>query len=284
MPDTLTPEVFVSGLGFPECPRWHEGRLWFSDMNSRRVLTAGADGQTVEQFTVPGTPAGLGFRDDGSVLVVSMTDRRLLRWDGQALSEVADLSDLERVRINDMVVDASGRAYIGGFGYDRAAGEQRQPGNIYFVAPDGQAGVAAHGPIFPNGMVISPDGRTLIVAETFGRLLTAYQIAEDGSLTDGRLFADLGKVWPDGICLDAEGGVWVSSPPTNEFLRVLDGGEVTHRIPVPEKWAVACLLGGDDRRTLFLCTAKATEEERAQGEGDGWIETVRVEIPGAGRS
>lgn len=280
---TLEAEVFVAGLGFPECPRWHQGRLWLSDMNASRVLSVGDDGRPREEFSVDGVPAGLGFREDGSVLVVAMKDRRLLRWDGSALSEIADLSGLEPVRINDMVVDAAGRAYIGGFGYDRAAGEPRKPGNIYLVTPEGEARVAAHGPVFPNGMVVTPDGRTLIAAETFGRRLTAFEIADDGSLINARVFADLGKVWPDGICLDAEGGVWLASPPTNEFLRVLEGGEVTHRIPLEGKWAVACLLGGEDRRTLFLCTARATDEERERGEGEGWIETVRVEIPGAGR-
>ncbi|HEX2171808.1 MAG TPA: SMP-30/gluconolactonase/LRE family protein [Dehalococcoidia bacterium] len=280
---TLNPDVLVSGLGFPECPRWHQGRLWLSDMNPKNVLTVEDDGRTQVQFTVAGTPAGLGFRADGSLLVVSMGDRRLLRWDGRDLAEVADLSGLERVRINDLVADAAGRAYIGGFGYDREAGEPRQAGNVYLVTPDGAAHVAVHGPIFPNGLAITPDGRRLIVAETFGRCLSAYDIAEDGSLSNGRLFADLGKVWPDGICLDAEGGVWLGSPPTGEFLRVLEGGEVTHRVPVAGKWAVACLLGGEDRRTLYLCTARATEEERSRGEGEGWIEVVRVDIPGAGR-
>jgi sugar lactone lactonase YvrE len=137
-------------------------------------------------------------------------------------------------------------------------------------------------------LAIAPDGKTLIVAETVGRCLTAFDIAADGSLSGRRSFADLaagtiGGAHPDGICVDAEGAVWASSPPTNEFVRVKDGGSVTHRIPVPGKWAVACMLGGEDRRTLFLCTAETTLQGLGQGKSIGWIETVRVEVPGAGR-
>jgi sugar lactone lactonase YvrE len=279
---TLTPQVLLDGLAFLEGPRWHAGKLWFSDMFAEKVMTVDAQGQSEVVTTVPARPSGLGFLPDGRLLIVSMRDRRLLRLDGSTLTVVADLNPLVKGDINDMVVDAQGRAYIGNFGYDLFSGEAPQPTTLVLVTPDGQARVVADDLHFPNGTVISPDGKTLIVAETFGDRLTAFDVAADGALSGRRTFAQFTDETPDGICLDAEGAVWVSSFTTGEFVRVKDGGEITQRIPVAGKRAVACALGGSDRRTLFLLTAETTLEDLAKGKSIGRVETVDVEVPGAG--
>jgi len=283
---TLTTSVLLDGLVFPECPRWHHGRLWLSDMGAHKVLTVDAKGRS-EVIASVQRPAGLGFLADGRLLMVSEADPFLRRLDPDGLHTVADLGSLGSVVLNDMVVDKEGRAYIGDDVFDMAAGTPPSPGRIILVTPEGDARVVGEGLSFPNGMVITPDGRRLIVAETIGRCLTSFDVAPDGSLTGRRLFADLGVigasgVLPDGICLDAEGAVWVASLATSEFVHVLEGGAITQRIPVPGKWAVACMLGDEDRRTLFLCTARTTPKDLAQGKSAGWIETIRVDVPGAG--
>lgn len=279
---TLDTEILVDGLQFPECPRWHEGKLWFSDMFSSKVHAVDTSGTMETIASVPEHPGGLGFLPDGNLLVVSMGDRILLRLEADGLHEVAALAALTGGGLNDMVVDAEGRAYIGNFGYDyRADPMALRPANLVLVTPDGQARVVADDLIFPNGMVITPDGGTLIVAETFASRLTAFTVKPDGGLTDRRPFAQLGGPMPDGACLDAEGAIWVGCPNTGEFLRVLEGGAVTDRVTVPGKWAVACALGADDGKTLFLCTAETTPENEAKGISKGWIETVRVDVPGA---
>ena len=283
---TSTPSVQLDGLVFPECPRWRQGKLWFSDMGGHRVLTVDAQGRS-EVIASVQRPAGLGFLPDGRLLMVSTADPFLRCLDPDGLRTVADLSSLGGVVLNDMVVDKQGRAYIGDDAFDMAAGAPPRPGRLILVTPDGDPRVVAEGLSFPNGMVITPEGRSLIAAETIGRCLTAFDVALDGSLTGRRLFADLGVIGPngilpDGICLDAEGAVWVASLATSEFVRVREGGEVTQRVPVPDKWAVACTLGGEDRRTLFLCTARTTPQDLAQGKSAGSIETIRVDVAGAG--
>ncbi len=280
---TLTSKVLVDGLVFPEGPRWHDGRLWFSDMHAHRVLAMRPDGSLETIASVPERPSGLGFTPDGRLLIVSMLDRRLLSLDRGGIRVVAELRDFVGGDINDMVVDAKGRAYIGNFGFDYNRGGSAASATLVAVEPDGSARVVADDLMFPNGSVITPDGGTFIVAETFGRRLTAFDIAGDGSLSNRRTWAELGTATPDGICLDAEGAIWVGSPTTQEFIRVREGGEVTDRIPTPGKWAVACMLGGDDRQTLYLLTAETTQPELAQGKSKGFIETVRVEVAGAGR-
>ena len=280
--ETLTARVLLDGLVFPEGPRWHDGKLWFSDMHATKVMTVDPVGHSQEVVSVPELPSGLGFLPDGRLLIVSMRNRLLLRLDPEGLQTVADLSPLVSGDINDMVVDAQGRAYIGSFGFDLLGGAQPQPANLVLVTPDGSARVVADTLQFPNGTVMSPDGKTLIVAESFASRLTAFAVAPDGSLSERRIFAELGERTPDGICLDAEGAVWVSSFSTDEFVRVTEGGSVTHRVPVSGKRAVACMLGGEGRQTLFLLTAETSIEELAQGKSAGYIETVQVEIPGAG--
>ncbi len=279
-----TSTVLLDGFAFTECPRWHDAAVWFCDVSGKKIITLDAQGTTRVVLEHEPQPGGLGWAPDGALLFVSMLDRRLMRVaSGRAPEVVADFGASEPVSLNDMVVDAHGRAYIGGFGFDLNRGATPVPGNIYVVHPDGTSGVAAGEMMFPNGMVITPDGRTLIVAETVGRRLTAFSIANDGSLSGRRVWAKL-DAFPDGICLDAEGAIWVSSPPAGQFLRVREGGDVLDTITVKPKWAVACMLGGADGRTLYLCTAETTLQGIADGTSKAWIETTRVEVAAAATS
>jgi sugar lactone lactonase YvrE len=278
----MTTDVVLTGLAFAEGPRWHAGRLWFSDMYDHLVLAVDMDGNAETILAVPGQPSGLGWLPDGTLLVVSMTDRRLLRLDPTGLAEVADLSALATFHCNDMVVDAEGRAYVGNFGWDLHGGGSPVDAVLALVTPAGEMRVVAENLAFPNGTVITPNGRTLIVAETMAARLTAFDVAADGSLTNRREWARLDGAVPDGICLDAEGGIWVASPISAEVLRVREGGAVTHRVSV-ETQAFACMLGGPDRRHLFVCTALDSEPSRCRETRSGRIEVVEVDVPGAGR-
>lgn len=282
MPDS---EVLVRDLAFGEGPRWRDGRLWFSDMHDHAVKAYAPDSGTLETVVaVPGAPSGLGWDAAGRLLIVSMDDRRLLRLDRDGLSEVADLSGYTEQPINDMVVSATGTAYIGSFGFDLHGGETPRP--TVLLAVDVESGshrVVADEMRFPNGMVITEDGSTLIVGESFGACLTAFTIGDGGELTGRREFAALeGGAVPDGICLDAEGCVWVSSPASREFLRVREGGEVTTRLSTGDRMAIACMLGDEDRRTLYLLTSKGLDPEKAATLRTGQLERARVEVPGAG--
>jgi sugar lactone lactonase YvrE len=276
------PKALAQHLAFPEGPRWHDGRLWFSDHALRAVYRLDLDGGVEEVVRVAGRPSGLGWQPDGRLLVVSMTDRRLLRLEDGGLVEVANLEGLAPWHCNDMVVDAAGRAYIGNFGFDFNGGEQPRPTVLLRVEPGGEVSVAADGLLFPNGMVITPEGDLLIVAETWGGRLTSFRIGRDGSLSGRAEFARVRGVAPDGICLDAEGAVWVASPSSGEAIRVAEGGEVLERVASGEPGAYACMLGGPDRRTLFICTATTVDYEQALSERSGKIVTARVDVPGAG--
>jgi sugar lactone lactonase YvrE len=216
------------------------------------------------------------------MLVVSMLDRRLLRLDGDQLVEHADLSTLATGECNDMVVDSHGRAYVGNFGFDLYGGEEARETCIILIEPDGTARVAADGIGFPNGSVITDDGATLIVAESYGGRLIAFRIADDGGLSERRVFAQLEGAIPDGICLDAEGAVWLACPVTGRVLRVRDGGEVLDEIKVTNDGAYACMLGGDDRRTLYMCTAASSDPKQTVSLASGCIEAIPVDVPGAG--
>lgn len=273
--------ILLDGLAFPEAPRWRDDRLWFSDMYGDEVRTVTLDGKVETVLHVPGQPSGLGWLPDGRLLVVSMHDRRLLRRDPSGLNTVACLDHLAPGHCNDMVVDAAGRAYIGNFGFDDTQKDAVRPTVLILVNPDGTSRVVADELLFPNGMVITPDGGTLIVGESYGRRLTAFSIADDGSLHDRRLWAALKDATADGICLDAEGAVWVASPISAECLRIREGGEVLARIDV-ETQAIACMLGGPDRRTLFILTAPLTRREKGRLLLRGRIEMTRVDVPGAG--
>jgi sugar lactone lactonase YvrE len=273
--------VLVEGLRFPEGPRWHDGRLWFSDQHDRRVLTVDTDGAVEVIVEVPNFPSGLGWLPDGRMLVVSMHDRRLLRLDPSGLTEVADLSEHATWHCNDMVVDSVGRAYIGNFGFDLDGGAAPVTAAIVRVDPDGSMRVAADGIRFPNGTVITPDGATLVVGESYGGCLTAFDIDEAGELSNRRRWAKLEGAVPDGICLDAEGAIWSACPLTGRVLRVREGGEVTDVVTVNRNGAYACMLGGPGRTTLFICAADASDPA-ATGDMRGAIETCEVDVPGAG--
>lgn len=277
-----TTTVLVDGLAFPEGPRWHEGRLFFSDQHDCRVLALDEAGTTETIVEVPQQPSGLGWLPDGRMLIVSMLDRRVLRLEGDELVEHADLSSLAPGECNDMVVDARGRAYVGNFGFDMYAGEEARETCMILVEPDGSARIAADGLAFPNGTVITDDGLTMIVGESYGGRLTAFPIAADGTLGDRRLFAQLRGAVPDGICLDAEGAVWVACPLTGRCLRIREGGEVLDEVKVASDFAYACMLGGADRRTLYMCTAASSDPSETTRSHSGRIETMRVDVPGAG--
>lgn len=276
------PEVVLEGLRFGEGPRWHEGRLWFSDMHDGVVLAMTPAGEVERICQVEAEPSGLGWLPDGRLLVVSMQDRRLLRRepDGRLVLH-ADLSLHAGWHCNDMVVAADGGAFVGNFGFDLHGGAEPCGANLIRVDPDGETRIAAADLMFPNGTVITPDGRTLVIGESFAGRLTAFDLESNGDLTGRRLWAQLpeGRI-PDGICLDADGAIWVASPLGNECLRVLEGGEVTDVVKL-DRGAFACMLGGADRRTLYICSATDSDPARSADRG-GRIEQVRVAVPGAG--
>ena len=275
------PALLLDGLAFAEAPRWHDGALWFSDFFLQQVLRADAQGRTQVMAELPNQPSGLGWAPDGRLLVVSMLDHKLMRLDPGGLVTVAELGAFATGPCNDMVVDARGGAYIGNFGFDLFAEPiERRAAALVYVAPDGVARIAAEGLEFPNGAVITPDGRTLIVAETYGRRLSAFRIAADGSLHDRRVWAALDRIAPDGICLDAEGAVWVASPRSNEFVRVREGGAITDRIAC-EQQAIACVLGGADGRRLFMIGGKVRPREPSLADRTGRITWIDVAVPAA---
>lgn len=273
-------ERLLDGLCFGEGPRWHEERLWFSDMHDQRVIAVGLDGRAETICEVASDPSGLGWLPDGRLLVVSMRDRRLLRREADgSLVEHADLSGLATFHCNDMLVDRTGRAYVGNFGWDLHGGGQPAPADLALVMPDGRVEVAAEALDFPNGTVLDERSGTLIVAETMGRRLTAFDVGPEGRLSNRRSWAQL-EILPDGICLDAEGAIWVAAPMSHAVFRVGEGGRVLDRIAL-ETDSFACMLGGPERRHLFVCTAADSSPARAS-ERTGRIEVVEVEVPGAG--
>jgi sugar lactone lactonase YvrE len=276
-------DILLDGLCFGEGPRWHDGALWLSDMHAHEVLRVTADGSRQVICEVDNWPSGLGWLPDGDLLVVSMTDRRVLRWDGARLHSHADLSTLASFHCNDMVVDARGRAYVGNFGFDLHARQKPQPAELICVEADGRARVVARDLQFPNGSVITPDGRTFIVGESWGARLTAFDILDNGDLAHRRVWAKQPDgALPDGICLDEAGGVWSASPATNECLRQVEGGDVTHRVAL-EQGAFACMLGGDDGCTLYIVTAGSSDPETCQRQRSGRVEVWRAPYPHAGR-
>lgn len=270
----------TEGLAFPECPRWHAGRLWFSDMHAGTVHVVAPGGALETVAKVPGNPAGIDWLPDGTMLVVSMRDRRLLRVDHGAVHEVADLRRFAPFHCNELVVSETGHAYVGNFGFDLDGGGEPMTTNLVCVDPDGEAWVVVDGLFFPNGMVITPTG-TLIVAESFGQRLSAYDIEADGSLGNPRVWADLRPNVPDGICLDAEGGVWIADPMQKGVLRVTEGGVMSEWIPTGDLGAYACCLGGSGGRTLFVCVAATSDPERSVAQRSGRIISTTVEIPAA---
>jgi sugar lactone lactonase YvrE len=274
--------TLISDLCFGEGPRWHDGRLWFSDMHANQVIAVDDQGVSEVIVSVENQPSGLGWLPDGDLIVVSMTDRRLLRWNGKSLTEHANLANLASFHCNDMVVDQTGRAYVGNFGFDLHAGAQVTSADLICVDPDGSARVVASDIMFPNGTVITPDASTLIVAESFASRLSAFDIDSNGDLSNRRVWAELpeGAV-PDGICLDSDGGIWSASPSSNECLRQTEGGEVTHRVSL-DRGAFACMLGGADGTTLYILTSGSSDPDVCKSERSGRIETCNAPYPHAG--
>jgi sugar lactone lactonase YvrE len=264
----------ATGFCFGEGPRWFEGLLWFSDMLGEAVHTVDLRG-SLTTLPLPGhTPSGLAFRPDGALLIASGGNRQLLRYDGETVTAIADLSDIAPADLGDMVIDDAGRAYVGS--------QALHGGLILRVDPDNTVSVVAEDLDFPNGMVITDDRKTLIVAESIGRRLTAFSIGDAGQLFDRRVFADGLDGPPDGISLDAEGGVWTSMTLAHQFERVVAGGQVTHRIEIGGRAAIACTLGGPARRTLFMLSSTDAYPERLIGTRLSRLDTVTVDTAGAG--
>lgn len=279
-------DVLLDGGTFFECPRWHGGRWWVSDFYSTTVRSFGADGgDQVEEVVVDGRPSGLGFTPDGDLLVVSMLDHRVLRRSaaGGPLVEVADLSAQVTGICNDMVVDASGVAWVGEFGFDFFAGAAFAPAVLSRVAADGTVTVAARDLAFPNGAVVTDDGSTLIVGETFASRYTAFTVAGDGTLTDRREWAALPGAFPDGCCLDARGRIWSADARSGRCLLVEEGGRVVDEVTVPGGLhAFACMLGGPERRTLLVCAAPDSDPAKRSVATEALLAVVDVDVPGAG--
>jgi sugar lactone lactonase YvrE len=281
--EAKTLRVVAEGLAFPESPRWHDGELWFSDIDGGAVKRLPADGgPPVVVLEVSSKPSGLGWLPDGRLLVVAMGDRELLRVEVDGtVSVAADLRPFARFKCNDMLVDALGRAYVGQFGFDPSHEEPRAT-ELLRVDPDGAISVAAEGLQFPNAAVLTPDGRTMIIAESWSHDLTAFDVAPDGTLSGRRQWAHLEGAAPDGICLDAEGAIWLASPISKEVIRVAEGGRVLTRIGTGMRRAIACNFGGGDLGTLYVTTAGRAHE--VESGTTGRIEAIDVDVPGAGQA
>ena len=276
-------ELLVDGVDFGEGPRWRDGALWYSDFYQRAIYTVTAEGERTALFSgLDDRPSGLGWLPDGTLLVVFMTSRRVMRdAGGGTLVEHADLSAIAGWHCNDMVVDARGNAYVGNFGFDLDGRQEFATADLALVRPDGAVEVAATSMAFPNGSVITPDGSTLIVGQSFGGDYVAFTIADDGTLTDRRQWAEIAGTAPDGCTLDAAGGIWFADAIGSQLVRVEEGGEVTHRVPTPQP-TFACVLGGDDGRILHALCAPGSHPDEVEGQAAGAIYTTRVEHPHAG--
>lgn len=276
-------EIFHQGLDFGEGPRWHDGRLWLSDFYRHQVLSYSPEGEGRIELELDDQPSGLGWLPTGELLVVAMTTRQVRRRGHDGTVEIAaDLSSVALGDCNDMIVDGRGNAYVGNFGLSgEAAGDRRGVADLTLVRPDGTVEVAASDLRFPNGSVITPDGTTLIVGESMGRRYTAFSIADDGTLSERRVWADLGDKLPDGCALDAGGAIWMADAGGAGCFRVAEGGEILDHVAGSQP-IFACALGGEDRRTLYLISSPGFGEDVAAGKGLGCIEVCRVDVPGAG--
>lgn len=291
--ENLTTTVVHRGLSFGEGPRWHDGRLWYADFYRHGVFSISASGDDERlEHSVPTQPSGLGWLPNGDLLCVSATDYRVLRFHGDEQSTFADISDYCGFWANDMVVAENGVSYVGNFGFDLDSlladvgveGLLATPPpttNLVVLDPDGHVMQVIDDMAFPNGAVITPDGGTLIVGETMAFRLTAFDRAPDGTLSGRRIWAQLEFVATDGMCLDADGHLWVANALTNQCLRVAEGGEVVATVTTSQT-AFACMLGGDDGKTLFVMTAPTSDRFKVASLREGAIETVRVKTPGAG--
>ncbi len=281
-----TAEVLLDGGTFFEAPRWHGGRWWVSDFFSHTVFSLEADGTDVkEEVVVSEQPSGLGWAPDGSLLVVSMLDRRLLRRESasRATDEVADLSEIAGGPCNDMVVDSVGRAWVGNFGFDHFNDGEFATANLARVDPDGSVSVAASDLSFPNGMVITDDGCTLLVGETFASRYTAFRIADDSTLVNRRIWAELPGVFPDGCSLDAAGRLWVADARGRCCLLVEEGGNIVERVPTPAGLHVfACMLGGPAGTALLMCCAPDSDAHKRASAAEAVLAVTEVEVAKTG--
>jgi sugar lactone lactonase YvrE len=275
-------QTLMTGIAFGESPRWHDDRLWFSDWGTQEIIAVDLEGESEIIVRVLSFPFCIDFLPDGRLLIVSASDRLLLRRepDGPLVTH-ADLSTLSEHPWNDIVVDARGNAYIGNIGFDFPEA-QFAPGTLALVTPDGSARQVADGVAFPNGIVVTPDNSTLIVAESYANRLTAFDITADGSLSNRRMWAELGGGVPDGICLDAEGAVWYGDVPNKRCVRVREGGEVLQTIAL-DRGCFACMLGGPDDKTLFMVAQEwSGMESTAEEERTGQLLTSPAPAAGAG--
>jgi sugar lactone lactonase YvrE len=280
-------DLIADNLQFAESPRWHDGRLWFSDFYDHAVRSVSLSGDLRTEFAIDDQPSGLGWRPDGTLLVVSMTQRSLLLHSTSGVTSMwADLGQIATYDCNDMVVDSKGGAYVGNFGFDLrsdlaargldAVLADHPTARLMYVSPEGSPRVVAEDLHFPNGCVILPGHETLIVAETLSAALTAFDIEGDGSLSNRRLWASLWPRLPDGIALDADGAVWVANPRATECVRIKEGGVVLDRIETVHP-CYACALGGEDGRTLFMLTAEISDQERVPTARSGRIWAASVQ-------
>lgn len=278
--------VIVTGGSFFEAPRWHEGRWWASDFYRHRVYSFDGDGTDArEEAFVPGQPSGLGWDPEGALLIVSMLDHLLLRREpgSERLRTVADLSALAGGPANDMVVDATGRAWVGNFGFDFYGREKPATTSLARVDPDGTVAEAADDLLFPNGAVITDGGSTLVVGETFASRYTAFTIGPDGALSERRTWADLPGVFPDGCCLDADGRIWCADAGGSRCLLVEEGGRVVREVKSPGGLGVfACMLGGETGTTLVMCCCPAGGPGDVPDRRDSVLVTLEVDSPHAG--
>jgi sugar lactone lactonase YvrE len=290
--ETLTARVVREGLIFGECPRWHGGRLWYSDFYRRGVYSMDAQGEECLEHVVKGQPSGLGWLPDGDLLCVSMRDHQVLRFHDGEPSLFCDISSYCGFWANDMVTSATGVSYVGNFGFDlhamlRDVGAaemlvNRPPTtNLVVISPDGDILQVVPDMDFPNGTVITPDGATLIVGETLSCRLTAFDIATNGTLSNRRVWAQMEFVYTDGMCLDAEGQIWLANAIAPSCLRVREGGEITAMVETGQI-SFACMLGGEDRRSLYIMTSPTSDRFEIADKHHGRIEVAEVVVPGAG--
>jgi sugar lactone lactonase YvrE len=278
---TDNPTTLIEDLVFPEGPRWAFDRLWFSDIHGFKVMAVDIHGNSEIITSVKTRPSGLGWTPANELLIVSMEDSKLLKKSGNNLEIIADLSKYGAFYSNDMVVDKKGRAYIGHFGFDLYGNGERCSSTLLNVSPNGDVQVAADDLGFPNGAVITPDDKYLIIAETFNQRITIFDKLENGSLSNRRIWTQLDGIFPDGICLDSEGCLWIASPrQPSGCYRVSRSGEILDFISALNMSAFACMLGGNDRKTLFMCEA-VDSKPGTISTGNGRIRIVDVNVPGA---
>ena len=276
--------VLADKFAFLEGPRWRDNKLWVSSMYANTVYALSEDGQREKVVTLNDHPSGLGWLPDGTLIIVSMHEQKLLKLVNNALQEHSDISHLVNSPINDMVIDKKGNAYVGNVGFNFFEGEKFKPTNLVLVKPNGAAREVAQGLAVPNGPVVTPDGKTLVVAESWGKKLSAFDIAEDGSLSGQRVWADLkGLASPDGICMDAEGAIWVANFTGHNFIRVEEGGNISHRVNIDtDRAPVACTLGGSNGCTLFMLTYKGLIADAGPDQLFARIETIKVDVAASG--